>query len=501
MSKNTYSTSFMFLDKPDFSCVGVSRSTLDDSRITELISQNVMNFLYYPCNADEIRARQAIFKELDNKGEFYNRIISLKSALVTLDACDRSMHMAIAGAPKVFKTVKLLEAFLVCVGKITELESQSELIKHATDLWKIDNKEYIDGIKGDVARARELLSTIGYINFRLDRRGYMLSVEENCDNYVDMLKKIGDDFGVKMSDKSELSIKIDSAMSEGIEKFFPEVFRFLHEIEEKYASLPVDEIYAVKSEIDFYLEILELCRRAGENGIPHSYPEVFGKRGFVARDAYDISLMHKKSEKIIPNDIRFEDDSLFCFLTGANGGGKTTYLRAVAINLILSIAGAPVFCESAKVYPYRSVVTHFPADERFGDSGRLVDEQKRIDSMLDAADGDSFLLFNETFSGTDDVKGCRLTLDAVQKLKDKNASGLFVTHFHEVSKAGLPMLGTVVDEKNLNARTFKIVIKKGGINSSYANDILRKYMLDRESIDKRISEIGGNNSNEDKLSV
>ena len=93
-------------------------------------------------------------------------------------------------------------------------------------------------------------------------------------------------------------------------------------------------------------------------------------------------------------------------MLGANGGGKTTYLRALGINLILFLAGCPVFATEAEMYPFDIVLSHFPKDERFDHSGRLDEERKRTEEMLNIAQNKAgFLFFNETFSGTDDKRG------------------------------------------------------------------------------------------------
>ena len=63
---------------------------------------------------------------------------------------------------------------------------------------------------------------------------------------------------------------------------------------------------------------------------------------------------------IVPNDILFNEKTFF-FLTGANGGGKTTYLRSVGIAVILFLSGCPIPCEGAEIYPLDNV---YPFPER-----------------------------------------------------------------------------------------------------------------------------------------
>lgn len=201
-------------------------------------------------------------------------------------------------------------------------------------------------------------------------------------------------------------------------------------------------------------------------------------------------MISKGVSDIVPNDVDFDEKTPFFFLTGANGGGKTTYLRALGVNLLLFLNGCPVFAERAEMYPFRTLAVHFPKDERFTDTGRLADEQKRAEKMLENAGPDSVMLFNETFSGTDDKLGVELTLVAAGKMREKAVFGLFVTHFHEVSEHGYPMLHAVVENtpEEQNKRVYRIV-RADKKTSSFAEDILKKYSLDRRSLSERYAKI------------
>ena len=144
-----------------------------------------------------------------------------------------------------------------------------------------------------------------------------------------------------------------------------------------------------------------------------------------------------------------------------------------------------VFAKEAEIYPFDTVLSHFPKDERFDNTGRLDEERRRTEEMLKAAqDKVAFLLFNETFSGTDDKRGFDLLTDTVAKIAESKHLGLYVTHFHEVMSLDFPVLSAEVDSTDENKRTFHIVRSKGS-SSSYAVDILKKYGLDKNSLEAR----------------
>jgi len=228
-----------------------------------------------------------------------------------------------------------------------------------------------------------------------------------------------------------------------------------------------------------------LIQRVTKLGVPHSIAKISQKTQYIAKELYDISLLAKNCETIVPNDADFTENEPFCFLLGANGGGKTTYLRALGVNLIFFLAGCPVFAKEAEIYPFDIVLSHFPRDERFDNTGRLDEEGRRTEEMLKAAqDKIAFLLFNETFSGTDDKRGFDLLTDTVAKIAESKQLGLYVTHFHEVMSLDYPVLSAEVDLSDANKRTFRIVRSKGSA-SSYASDILKKYRLDKAALAAR----------------
>ena len=127
------------------------------------------------------------------------------------------------------------------------------------------------------------------------------------------------------------------------------------------------------------------------------------------------------------------------------------------------------------------VFTHFPADEHFDHGGRLFDEECRVRAMLDKETENSFVFLNETFTGADARKGLSLSLSFMRNFAEKNTFCLFVTHFYEVMEFEFPVLCAAVNTDHENLRTFKI---ERGVREkrSYAEDILKKYGLDRISL-------------------
>ena len=304
---------------------------------------------------------------------------------------------------------------------------------------------------------------------------------------IDTVSSCAEKLGFTVPKKKKQNAKINLSFSDAMCRLYVDQIAQIEVEIAKYADVDFYEPTSYIPEIKFLLEIHGLLQKAKKIGVPHTIAKMAKEPCYTARGLYDVSLLAKNCEDIVPNDADFSENEAFCFVLGANGGGKTTYLRAVGINLILFLSGCPIFAKEAEIYPFDTVLSHFPKDERFDNTGRLDEEHKRTGEMLKAAqDKVAFLLFNETFSGTDDKRGFELLKDTAMKIGENHYFGLYVTHFHEVMSLDYPVLSAEVDYTDEHKRTFRIVRSKGS-SSSYAADILKKYGLDKNSLDARRS--------------
>jgi len=250
-----------------------------------------------------------------------------------------------------------------------------------------------------------------------------------------------------------------------------------------------DGFYSYSDEFRFIAEVCGLVFEAKEAGLPLCFPELTQSRRISAQNAYDLTLLAKGEKNIVPNDFRFTAEEPFFFLSGANGGGKTTYLRNVGVNVILALSGAPAAADSMELCRVDGVFTHFPADEDFEGEGRFANEKRRAGEILARCGDQPLALLNETFSTTVEEKSRSETVALTHDLVEKGAFGVYVTHTSGVSadRAGILVCETVPDGGN--TRTYRIVRADGG-GASRARDVLKKYSLDAESLEKRLSRRG-----------
>ena len=455
-----------------------------DLQIDKILSSKSIAVLQHPCEQSEIVRRNELFLLLD-KGE---NVAHVEDTLSALCATERALYLlkdAKIPLDIYYRQAELFESYLTSCDALASMRDLGALFTDVANHYSSEKSQnLLSEMKESAHKIRSLLSQMnaGLLSFA-DKN--WLTPDYDAVSEIDSISECAKNLGFAAPAKKSQNTKINLSLSDAVCHLYSDKVAQIEAEIAKYADVDFYEPTTYISEIKFFLEIHGLIQKTKKLGIPHTNANIAQKPCYTAKKLYDISLLAKKCENIVPNDADFTKNEPFCFLLGANGGGKTTYLRAVGINLILFLAGCPVFAKEAEIYPFDIVLSHFPRDERFDNTGRLDEERRRTEEILKAAqDKIAFLLFNETFSGTDDKRGFELLTDTVAKIAESKYFGLYVTHFHEVMSLDYPVLSAEVDLSDANKRTFRIVRSKGSA-SSYASDILKKYRLDKDSLAAR----------------
>ena len=464
--------------------ISLPNTLFSDLQLDKILSPQAIAVLQHLCGPSEIMRRNELFLRLD-QGE---NVAHVENTLSALCATERALYLlkdAKIPLDIYYRQAELFESYLASCEALASMHNIGELFADVANHYSSEESQKLFfEMKESAHKIRSLLFEMraGLLSFA-DKN--WLTPDYDAVSEFDSISECAKKLGFAVLKKKMPNTKINSSLSDAICRLYADkVSRIETEIA-KYVEVDFNELTSYISEIKFFLEIHSLIQRAAKIGVPHCIANISQTSKYIAKELYDVSLLAKKCESIVPNDADFTENEAFCFVLGANGGGKTTYLRAVGINLILFLAGCPVFAKEAEIYPFDTVLSHFPKDERFDNTGRLDEERRRTEEMLNASqDKVAFLLFNETFSGTDDKHGFDLLTDTVAKIAGSKYFGLYVTHFHEVMSLDYPVLSAEVDSTDENKRTFRIVRSKGSA-SSYAADILKKYGLDKNSLEAR----------------
>ena len=460
------------------------RDLFSDLQLDKILSEQAVSVLQKPCGQSEIVHRNELFSMIDKE----ENLVQIEILLSTLFATEKALHLlkdAKIALDKYHRYAEVLSLYANSCQCLASMHNFEDLFADVAKYFSSDEKQrcYVE-IKKSVQKINALLEHlhIGLLSFA-DK--IWLTPNYDAVSEADTIALLAESLGFTVPKKKAQNTKINLSLSDAICRLYAaEVAQIESEIS-KFASVDFYEPTEYIPEIKFFLEIHGLIQKVKNIGVPHCIAKISKEPIYMAKELYDISLLAKNCNHIVPNDADFTENEAFCFLLGANGGGKTTYLRTVGINLILFLAGCPVFARNAEIYPFDIILSHFPKDERFDNTGRLDEERTRTEEMLKSAQGKAaFLLFNETFSGTDNKHGFELLTDAAAQIGENHYFGLYVTHFHEVMSLDYSVLSAEVDPADENKRTFRIVKSKGSA-SSYAADILKKYGIDKASLEAR----------------
>lgn len=123
------------------------------------------------------------------------------------------------------------------------------------------------------------------------------------------------------------------------------------------------------------------------------------------------------------------DGKNLLIVTGANQGGKSTFLRSVGLAQICFQCGLQVAAESFESGIFPAFFTHFTRREDSAmNSGRLDEELGRMSRIVDNLGGRSMVLLNESFASTTEKEGSVIAYDIVKALKEAGVKVLTVTH-------------------------------------------------------------------------
>ena len=537
--------------------VTIPDRVFEDLQTRRIFSERAVRILKYPCRPETLRQRQRLFRLL-LCGEFCERFERFHASLSELRRLDERFRAS--GENSVVRglaAAQLIEKYLSVKAELLELcrfdnsdgcKSSDDEPSGGTwcgrllDLWSDED----ESIRERLNACRPAIESVRGFGLSLQSKNWIVPRPDG-ETYSERFCRLAESLGFRLSPRNTRETALDSALDDAICRLYQDETSRLKELaslcsdkgntditaqscagdttqscadsksqisadittqscaDSSNISLreAIDTLVGYLDETAFCLEVAGFVRSAAAKGIEYCFARISTEREYIADSLYDVTLLAQNVVNIVPNDVYFDESERFYFLVGANGGGKTTYLRAIGQNLLLFLCGAPVFAASASIYPFRHPETVF-ADSCDGDVIR-----ERLSEILP----DSFLLLNEIYSSLDEERGLAYALECAAGLGRAGGFGLFVTHFYGVRQSGLPLLETLTADDNTSdravsdhaasdcavsdravsggagsVRTYKIV-RAVGSASSHALDILKKYRLDPESLRVRMKAV------------
>ena len=196
-------------------------------------------------------------------------------------------------------------------------------------------------------------------------------------------------------------------------------------------------------------------------------------------------------EKFVPNDTTLEGENMrLAIITGPNMAGKSTYIRQVALIVLMAQIGSFVPAESAEIGLVDRIFTRVGANDDLarGQSTFMV-EMNETSNIVNNATARSLVILDEIGRGTSTFDGLSIAWSVAEFLHDQiKARTLFATHYHELTKlaeerSGVCNFNVAVREWN-DQIIFLRKIVPGGADKSYGIQVARLAGLPKEILDR-----------------
>ncbi|MBP1989151.1 MutS-related protein [Paenibacillus eucommiae] len=235
----------------------------------------------------------------------------------------------------------------------------------------------------------------------------------------------------------------------------------------------------LRFESSFYVGCLHLHEELVNLGCEISFPLPLGpgSRSLTFRGLYEPVLAMISRQQPVTNGLRAEDKTVF-IVTGANQGGKTTFLRSIGLAQLMMQCGMFVPAAFYESNLCDRIFSHFTREEdRTLNSGKLDEELSRLNAFIDHLTPGSLLLMNEPFASTTEKEGSLIAKDLLSVCHELKLKVFIVTHFYELAEwaytGGLEQAVFLAPERNdRGTRSFKL---SAGVPqpTSYGEDLYR----------------------------
>ena len=186
-------------------------------------------------------------------------------------------------------------------------------------------------------------------------------------------------------------------------------------------------------------------------------------------------LTFKAAHRVFGNDVD-ADDKDFVIITGANTGGKTTFLRSVGLAQLMMECGMFVGAKSFSANMSSHIFTHYVREEDTTmKSGKLDEELGRFSGIVDKITPNAIVLFNKSFSATNEREGSEISRQITSALLEKRVKIVFVTHLYDFAhsvydKHKTTSLFLRAERQADGGRTFKL-IEAEPMQTGYGEDL------------------------------
>ncbi len=272
--------------------------------------------------------------------------------------------------------------------------------------------------------------------------------------------------------------------------------------EDKIKSLEYDLFNEIKDKVKEYIpDLQEVSKLIAYYDVMQSFSTCSEEYGFVRSNINNLGNVriidgrHPVVEKVIKdsyvsNDIIMDKDTNILMITGPNMSGKSTYMRELAIIVILNQMGSFVPAKEADLPIFDKIFTRIGAsDDLVGGESTFMVEMKESANALKNATKNSLILLDELGRGTSTYDGMSLAGSIISYIsKNIKCKTMFSTHYHELTRMseytpGIKNVHVSISEHDGDV-VFLHKVEEGPVDRSYGINVARLANLPNEVIDE-----------------
>ena len=258
------------------------------------------------------------------------------------------------------------------------------------------------------------------------------------------------------------------------------------EAREQSANLEYEIFMRIRARVETYIDRLQtLAKVLAKVDVLQSLAVVAETNHYVRpvfNDQHLIEIVegrHAVVEKVmgtqvyIPNSIHFDQETCIQLITGPNMSGKSTYMRQLALSVVMAQMGGYVAAETINLPIFDAIFTRIgAADDLISGQSTFMVEMMEANQAIKRATADSLILFDELGRGTATYDGMALAQSIIEHIHNKiKAKTMFATHYHELTDLSTTLTRLVnVHVATLEEKgevTFLHKISEGPADKSY----------------------------------
>lgn len=427
---------------------------LNPSSTKEIIQNNYDNVIHTATkyNIADITIKLQQVKDLDK----IHRKICMKR-IMSIDII--TLHNSIIAISSIYNDDNRLKD---CINYIqntvnfAELDNikQDKIIFKDDTLTKLSNEKHL--LMEEITLIHKQLSTIADIKLDNSNGAYFFIATQKK---YELIRKTYPEI-TKMNVKE---VRIQTPRIEYISKRVNEIeyeyFKINKEIYYKFCDL----LIATYSDL-----IIENSQLVAELDVNISANLLIKKRNFVLPILTDDNILsiqemkHPLIDEIsstgcVSNPVKMDEYEIGILLYGLNWSGKTSYIRALGINIILAQAGYPVYAKQMIYSPITRLITKIMVTDNYSkQQSSFTNEIKEINNMIDNGNSSTLILADELCSTTEITSALALVATTIYHLIQKKCKFIFTTHYHDLLDIKI-----ITELTNVKSYHMKVTVKDG----------------------------------------